>query len=231
MKRFYKEVDVRQDDAGWQVVLDGRPLRTQKGALQSVPTQGLAQMLAAEWRAQGDKIDLKSFVYRDMADFALDMVAPDREATIGKLLNFAETDTLCYRAARDDGIFQHQQDLWEPLVAAYEKRHSIRMERASGVIYQEQPAASLDALGARLQAEDDFTLAGLLTMASLAASLIVALAVLDEDVDPETLFAAANAEEDWQAELWGWDHAAEDVRATRMKAFVNAAEFVKAARA
>ncbi|APE27100.1 ATP12 family chaperone protein [Aurantiacibacter gangjinensis] len=230
MKRFYKDVSVAEAEGGWQVELDGRAIRTQSGGRQIVPTQALAQMLAAEWRAQGEEIDPKSFVYRDMADFALDVVAKDRGDTIGKLLSYAETDTLCYRAAPGEPLFDRQEEIWEPLVRACEARHGMRLERITGVIHQKQADGAIIALRERLESEDNFALAGLLTLTSLAASLVVGLAMLEDGANAEALFAAANAEEDWQAELWGWDHAAEEVRAARLEAFKRAAAFVAASR-
>lgn len=230
MKRFYRDVSVSAVDAGFQVMLDARPLRTQLGGQQIVPKQAMAEMLASEWRAQGEELDPRSFVFRDLADFALDIVRPDRAAAIGKLLSYAGTDTLCYRADPDQPLYKRQQDVWEPLVAACEARHGITLTRVSGIVHRAQPDDAIAALRERLEGEDDFTLAALVTMASLAASLVVPLAVLEDGADVAALFAAANAEEDWQAELWGWDEQAERVRAQRLEAFAKAAEFAAAAR-
>jgi len=231
MKRFYERVSVTQVEGAWQVSLDARPIRTQLGGQQLVPTQAMAELLAAEWRAQGEKIDPRSFVFRDLADFALDIIRPDRAAVIEKLLDYAGTDTLCYRADPDQPLYKRQQDLWEPLVKACEARHAIQFTRVSGIVHRVQSDETIAALRERLESEDDFTLAALLTNASLAASLIVPLAVLEDGADVPALFAAANAEEDWQAELWGWDTQAETVRAQRLEAFEKAAEFAAAARA
>ncbi|MEN7536468.1 ATP12 family chaperone protein [Aurantiacibacter flavus] len=230
MKRFYKDVSTARVDGGWQVQLDGRGLKTQGGGQQIVPTEAAAQLLAGEWAAQGEKIDPKSFVFRDLADLALDSVASDRAATVAKLLAYAETDTLCYRAEPGEALFERQDALWEPLVAACEERHAARFERISGIIHRAQPEATMAALRIRLERESDFTLAALLTLASLAASLITALAVIEHEAEAERLFTAANAEEDWQAELWGSDFEAEKVRALRLEAFLRAAEFAAAVR-
>ena len=230
MKRFWKEVAVEEHDGGWQVTLDGRPIRTQGGKPQVLPTRGLADALAKEFAEQGEKVDPKSFIFRDMADFAIDMVREDRAAHVAKLLAYAETDTLCYRADPDEPLYRRQQEVWEPIVAACEAAHGIRLERASGIIHRKQSDDALAALRARLHREDDFTLAALVTLASLGASLTAALAVLEDEADVDALFAATNLEEDWQAELWGQDHEAEVARKAKLEAFRRAAEFAKAAR-
>ena len=71
---------------------------------------------------------------RDLADYAIDHVRPERAAAIGKLLAYAETDTLCYRADPDEPLYRRQQALWEPLVAAFENHHGVRFERVSAAV-------------------------------------------------------------------------------------------------
>ena len=230
MKRFWKDVTVGPASGGWQVALDGRPLRTQGGkALQIVPTRALAELLAAEWRAQGPEVDPHGFPARDLADYALDRVAQDRAGVIAKLTAYGDTDTLLYRADPDEALHRRQLAKWEPLVSACEARHAIAFHRISGVIARPQPLPTLAALQALLEGLDDFTLAALEPLASIAASLITALAVLEEGADPAALFAAAHLEADWQAEQWGTDAEAEQTRARRLQAFTLATEFVRAA--
>lgn len=228
MKRFYADVSACPVGNGWQVQLDGRGVRTAGGLPQIVPTPALADLLAAEWRAQGDEIDPRTFIMRDMADYAIDLVARERPQTVAKLLTYGESDTLCYRADPDEPLYQRQRALWEPPVTACEARLGVSFKRVSGILHREQPPETLAALHKVLAAQDDFVLAGLVNLASLSASLIVALAALEPDADAAALFSAANAEEDWQAELWGWDWLAEDNRALRAEAFRLAMEFVRA---
>jgi chaperone required for assembly of F1-ATPase len=230
MKRFWTDVSVGEADGGFAVALDGRPIRTQGGAAQIVPTRKLAEALAEEWRAQGDEVDPRAFPLRDLADYAIDHVRPDRSTAIGKLLAYAEGDTLCYRADPDEPLFRRQLQLWEPVLGAFETRHGVKLARVSGVIHRPQPESALARLRAVLEAQDDFVLAALTTLASLAASLVVALEALEPQADPSGLFAAANCEQDWQAELWGWEPEAERTRAAKLAEFEAATRFARLAR-
>jgi len=230
MKRFYKDVAVEQAGGGWCVTLDGRSIRTQGGATQVVRTRALAEALAEEWRAQGDEIDPKSFFLRDLADYAIDRVAPHPAASVERLLPYLETDTLCYRADPDEPLYRRQQALWKPLVRALEARHGVRLERVSGVVHRPQPMPTRARLREVLETLDPFTLAALETLTSLAASLTIALLALEPDADLDALFAAANCEQDWQAEQWGWDAQAKQGRELRQSAFAQAARFARLAR-
>lgn len=230
MKRFWKDVGTEQAEGGYRITLDGRALRTQGGGAQLVPTVALAEQMAGEWRDQGAEIDPAAFPFRDLADFAIDHVRANRKGVIDTVLGYAETDTLCYRADPEEPLFARQQTLWEPLVKAIEARLGIRFERISGIIHRPQPAATMERLRHELGTLDDFTLSAVNTLAPPAASLIIALAAIQPGADAEQLFAAANAEEDWQAEQWGWEWTAEEKRAHKLAAFTRAASFAALAR-
>lgn len=230
MKRFYKDVTVTEADGGWRVLLDGRAIKTAGGRAQIVPTQALGEALAAEWADQGEEIDAARFVARDTADYAIDVVGAERDTALHSLLAYAETDTLCYRAETGEALHDRQMEVWEPLLAAAEHRWDVHFERIGGVIHRAQPAATLVRLAAVLATYDDFTLAALRPLASLAASLTIGLAALSPDADGQTLWDAANLEEDWQVDLWGKDAEAEALREKRYASFAAAMDFARLAR-
>jgi chaperone required for assembly of F1-ATPase len=226
VKRFYKDVTIAEQAGGWQVLLDGRGIKTVGGAPQLVPTRALAEALAAEWATQEEEVDPYSLPLRDQTDFAIDHVLRDPGETITKLLGYAETDTLCYRADPEDALFKRQQEVWEPLVTAMEQREGFGLYRISGIIHRAQPKASIEQLREHLACRDSFTLAGLYTMTSLAASLCIGLAALEDGADPEHLWHVANLEEEWQVELWGRDEQAEEQRARRGMEFARAHHWI-----
>lgn len=230
MKRFYKEAKAAPVTGGWQVQLDGRGVKTAAGKPQIVPSEALAAALAAEWAAQEEVIVPASFVLRDLADYAIDVVAADPADLCTTLLRFAETDTLCYRAEPGEPLYRRQLERWEPLLAAAEERHGETFERISGIIHRPQPAETLARLGDHLATQDPLTLAALNTLASLAASLVIGLAALEPDADAGALWIAAELDEEWQAEQWGRDAEAEERRTRRAAAFANAVRFAALAR-
>lgn len=231
MKRFWQDVTVEQEAGGWQVALDGRRLKTQGKRPQVVPTRALADLLAGEWAAQGDEIDAAFFPHRDMADYAIDRIATGEDDIVAKLLGFMETDTLCYRCDPDEPLYRRQLEMWEPLVTAFEVRNGVKVERISGILHRPQRAETIATLRNRLQTLDPLVIAPLFSLTSLSASLVIGLEALEDGVAPaEELWAAANLEEDWQAELWGEDAEASALRARRLADFTRALGFARAAR-
>ena len=231
MKRFYKDVSVAPEGTGWRVLLDGKPIRTPAKAAQVVPSEALAQVMALEWSEQEPEIDPTAFIFRDMAEYAIDVVARDPAAAAADLLRYAETDTLCYRAEPDEALHERQTQVWEPLLRAAEARWDVHFERVDGILHRPQPEATLTRMAAVLVPLDAFTLGALTTLTTLTASLVIGLAALEPGANGETLWAAANLEEDWQAELWGKDAEALALRARRLAEFSAAMRFAGLVRA
>ncbi|WP_206073228.1 ATP12 family chaperone protein [Erythrobacter colymbi] len=232
IRRFYKDVTLAGVAGGHQVMLDARGVKTVGGAPQIVPTAALGEAMAAEWRQQGEKIDPASLPLRDMADYAIDIVAADPAAVAKGLVAYGETDTLCYRADPDEPLHARQQAVWEPLLRQFEAAHGVTLVRVSGVVHRPQPPETLAKLEARLLALPPFVLAGVEAMTKLAASLVTALAALDatHEDEPLALWQAVCLEEEWQADLWGRDWEAEERRARREADFLRACAFARLAR-
>ena len=57
MKRFYKTVSLEPVTGGHAIRLDGRAVKTPARAELVLPTPALAAAVAAEWRAQAEKVD------------------------------------------------------------------------------------------------------------------------------------------------------------------------------
>ncbi|TNE52917.1 MAG: molecular chaperone, partial [Sphingomonadales bacterium] len=189
MKRFYKEVSVAETGDGWQVMLDGRGIKTVKGAAQIVPSRALAEAMAEEWATQGEKIDPATMLKRDQADYAIDLVAQNPASVIDEMIGFIETDTLCYRADPDEALFARQLETWEPLLEAFEAREAVKMVRVSGIMHRPQSPDTIEKMRQRLGNLDPFALAGLQAMASLTASLTIALSALEDGADLDLLWS------------------------------------------
>lgn len=229
MKRFWSEATAVPAGDGWRVMLDGRPVKTQGGSAQVVASAALGAALAAEWAAQGAVVNPESLPLRDLADYAIDVVVADRAAAIAQLLRYAASDTLCYRAEPDEPLHARQLAMWEPLLKAAEARWDVTFTRISGVIPAPQPPETLARLERALAAHSDATLAALITLSALAASLVIALAVLEAGANVAALWDAAELEEDWQAEQWGPDAEAQARRARRTASFSSAVQFAELA--
>ncbi len=228
MKRFYKTSQAAATEGGWQILLDGRAVRTPARGALLLPNQKLADLVAGEWADQGEDIQPDLMPFTGFANAAIDHVIPDPAGFASRMLNFGDTDTLLYRAQPEEPLAARQDEAWEPLVRWAEQRFDITLRRVAGIMHQPQPDLARSRFHAALQAQHPFVLSPLSVVASLSGSLVVTLAVAEGLHDAGHLFDLTNLEEDWQVELWGQDYLAEENRAHRVKQFTAAWDFVRA---
>ncbi len=107
-KRFYKSVSVAAGESGFQILLDGRPVRTPQRSLLAAPDETLALAIAGEWSAQVEYIDPAHMPLTRIVNSALDGVAREMDATAAEIVKYAGSDLLCYRADDPEALVAEQ---------------------------------------------------------------------------------------------------------------------------
>ncbi|MEL7272520.1 MAG: ATP12 family protein [Pseudomonadota bacterium] len=217
-KRFYKTAAVLEEADSFGVALDKRPVRTPGKALLASTSRDVAQMLAAEWDAQGERIDPMTMPVTRLLNTAIDGVATEMQAVQEDIIRFAGTDLLCYRAEGPDGLVQRQMEQWDPVLDWAQNALNARFELAAGVMHHAQPEATIAAFSTHVGMIDDpAVLAATHVMTTLTGSAIIALAALHGALDLDTSWRLAHLDEDWNIEQWGEDEEAAARRAMRFR--------------
>ena len=228
-KRFWKESAVVETGAGWGITLDGRAVKTPSKLDLAVPTRPMAEAIATEWDAQEDVIDPRIMPMTRFANSAIEKVKPQRSAVIEYLAEYGDTDLLCYRADSPEGLVTMQSDGWDPLLDWASEALGARLLVAQGVMHVAQPANALEALRSRVDAFDDFSLAGFHDLVGLSGSLVLALAVTGGRVSVDAAWDLSRIDEAWQISQWGEDEEAAIAAAAKRAAFGEAARFFQLA--
>lgn len=224
MKRFWTEVSV---DAR-EVRLDGRPVRTPGRVPLVLPTDALAEAVAGEWRGVGAAIDPRAMPLTGLANAAIDRIAPDPAPFAEGLARYGESDLLCYRADDPPELVARQAALWDPPLAWARGRYDIGFEVTTGIVHRAQPPATIARLGEAVGALGAWRLAGLSPVVTITGSLVLALALAERAMTVDAVWAAAQADEDWQAERWGEDALAAEACNARRRELGAAAAFLAA---
>lgn len=224
MKRFWKEVAI---DADGVVRLDDRPVRTPGRVPLALPSPALAEAIADEWRAVGDTIDPRAMPLTGLANAAIDRVVPDPRGFAAGLAAFGESDLLCYRAEAPPPLVARQAATWEPLLDWARARYDVHFEVTSGVMHRPQPPATIARLGEAIAARSPFELAALSPIVTISGSLVAALALVESAATAESVWEAAELDEDWQTEQWGRDELSLAARDSRRAGFEAGARFLR----
>lgn len=204
-KRFWKQADIAQVKAGWQVLLDGRPVRTPAKAQLAMPTRALARAVAEEWDAQETEVDPNAMPLTRAVNAAVDKVVPQHHDVAAMLAAYGATDLLCYRATEPAALHDRQRAAWDPLLDWAAEHCGGRLHTGQGIVPIAQPEAATAALGAPLFEADAFRLTALHDLVTVSGSLVLALAVDAGRIDADEAHRLSRIDEDWQIEQWGDD--------------------------
>ena len=224
-KRFWKAAQAEACEGGFTVKLDGRPVRTPAKAALVLPTQAMADAIAAEWDAQEEVVDPRTMPVTRGANAAIDKVRIQRDEVIALLAEYGDSDLLCYRAAGPEALIIRLAKAWDPMLDWAADKLGARLFVGEGVMHVTQKRDALDKLTAEVAAFDDFALAGVHDLISLSGSLILALAVSKDAIPVQEAWQLSRLDEHWQIEQWGEDEEAAAAEAAKKAAFFDAARF------
>jgi chaperone required for assembly of F1-ATPase len=209
MKRFWTSATVGPlPEGGYTVLLDGRPVRLPGGAPIRVAQRPLADALAAEWDAagnrQGGEMRPEALPLTRLVGTALERIAPDPAPTVAALAKYAETDLLCYRAD-DRRLAERQATEWQPLLDWAALHLDAPLRVTCGVMPVAQDPSALAALHGAVAARTPLALAALGIAVPALGSLVLGLALALRRLDAAEAFRLATLDETFQESFWGVD--------------------------
>lgn len=228
-KRFYTHVGVKEDAGGHAITLDDKTVRTPSRNLLAAPTRAIADVMAAEWHAQGEHIDPLSMPVTRLANSVLDAIATDEqiEAVRDDIAKYFGSDLLFYRASHPEALIAREAAAWDPVLYWAAEDLGARFILAEGVMHVSQPEPALAAARAALP-QDRWRVAALHMVTTITGSALLALALLRGRLSPDEVWVAAFVDENWNAEKWGLDEEAALRRAARKVDFDGAIAVLQA---
>ena len=226
-KRFWTDVNVLQDGAGFAIHLDTRPVKTPAKAPLIVPTRPMAQAIAEEWTKVDSVIDPNVMPFTRSANAAIDKVAEQFDEVAEIIAAYGGSDLLCYRAENPEDLVSRQAAGWDPLLVWATETYGAELRPTAGVMPIDQPATATAALAAQVEATTPFELTALHDLVAMSGSLVIGLAVATGRLDPDTAWALSRIDEQWQIEQWGEDDDALATARIKQSAFGHAAAFYR----
>jgi chaperone required for assembly of F1-ATPase len=223
VKRFYREVVTAPADWGYTVRLDARPVKTPRQRPLILPTPALAERVAAEWAAQGETVAPDTMRVNRLATTAIDLMPDRRTGAIEQVVEYVETDLLCYRAAFPAALADAQARHWDPPLAWLAATHGIRLETTASMTPLDPPATAIRGIAGIVAGLGDWPLVGLHALTTTTGSVVLALMVHARALAAAAAGAAALVDERFERQRWG-EEADAKARELRLLAEVEAAE-------
>jgi len=204
-KRFFENVDVEAAGAGYVVKLDGRVLKTPGKMDLSFASKNRANLVAAEWRAQGEDILPDTMPCTRLINVACEQTPSRRGELAREFRAYTSTDLLCYRSHNPKDLAARQEKSWQPVLDYAADNHAIALATTTGIKAVEQPEKSLNNAVDYAQALGNTDLTLLLHFTASYGSAILALSVMERHLHVDAAFALSRLDEIFQNERWGAD--------------------------
>ena len=215
-KRFWTDVTLDSDEAGHFVRLDGRELKTPNKNPVRVPSEAVAAKLKAEWDAvplavDGD-IDPTAMPVTRLSNVASEMDVARMASLADEARSYAGTDLLSYRTPDPAEYVARQSAAWDPWLD-WARERGVDLKTTDSLIAVEQPAASLDAVAAYARGLPGYSLTLFAHLVAVYGSAVLAMAVMEGELDPGEAFDLSVMDELYRDEVWGVDEDAAEKRA------------------
>lgn len=235
MKRFWDNATLEPGDAGFAILLDGRPMRLPGGAVLRLKAARLAAAIAEEWQEAGEtgggEMSVQEMPLTRLAGTAQERIAADPWPTIDAIARYGESDLLCYRAGHPAALVERQARGWQPWLDWAAATYDAPLRVRTGVVPIRQHRGAIAALRKAVAGYDPCGLAGLGLAVPALGSLVLGLALAEQQLDPTDAHRLGALDELYQAELWGEDAVAAARRAGIAADIALAARFMTLARA
>ncbi|HEY8963701.1 MAG TPA: ATP12 family protein [Alphaproteobacteria bacterium] len=197
MKRFYKDVATGPAlDGGLSVLLDNRPVRTPGKSLLTAPTESMAQVIADEWRAQGDLIVPQTMPITTLLTTCIDRTIPERQPLTETVLSYLNSDLLCYRVPDDEtGLHQEQNRLWSPWLTWFAGRFGHRLDTTTLLAAFSQADDAHRDISAYISSLGGHQFNVLQVATALTGSIVLALALTEQSITADQTYACVLCEE------------------------------------
>lgn len=206
-KKFYQSVTTDKQGDRYHILLDGRPAKTPARNILTGQTKAFAKVLADEWRAQKEIIDLKSMIVTRIAMSALDLTDQDRVKTEELVTSYLQTDLLCYFADGPQDLRERQEKSWCPYLE-WAATENIHLQAGTGIIHIDQHPTSIERVRSWLKRASDVELIVVARLTEMTGSALLAIWFWKNGGGAEKIFEVAQIDETFQAEKWGADQEA-----------------------
>ena len=226
-RRFYENVDIAAADGGFAVTLDGRPTRTPSGRPVRVPSAAIAEALAAEWAAQGERIDPETMPLVRLVNSAQEAGAEGVPGLQAEVVKYAASDLLLYRADSPRELVAEQERLWDGALVRLARHFGVGFQPTIGIVHQPQPPATLERLAEAIHDAPLLELVALVSITGITGSALLALAIRHGLLSSEEAWMAAHVDEDHNIRVWGAVEEATQQRSRRQREYAAAVRLLE----
>ena len=215
MKKFWETIEIKKKTSKeFYILLDDKKLKTPLKNELVLSNYLIAKEVLKEWDQSSDIIKTDDLVFYGLLSTAIDRVREEKNSYINDIINFIDTDLICYRADNPIDLVSFQNKHWDPVIMLIEKYINNNVSVFKGVMPSQQNSKVHHKIKKLVVELNDVQISVLHRITNLIGSVFLALCILKKDLSNKQAFELSFLDELWQAENWGYE---EDASAKRKR--------------
>ncbi|KAH9955608.1 ATP12-domain-containing protein [Russula dissimulans] len=207
LTRFWKTVHLQERGDTLAITLDSRPLKTPAGNPLLLPRSKrlAATLIITEWENQRNVLKSHALPMTSLAARAIDAMneVTSCDDVRKALLEYLDTDTICFHQDSPEPLVRLQDDHWNPLLTWARDTFDVELLTSDSVLFNTQPEATKRKFDKVLQGFDPWQMAAMERVTLTTKSFIIALALVHGRITAENAALASQVEVASQIERWG----------------------------
>ena len=215
MKKFWERIEIKKvSSKEFYILLDNKKLKTPLKKELILSNHLMAKEVLKEWDHSSEIINIDDLVFYSLLSTAIDKVSEERNSYINDIINFIDTDLICYRADNPIDLVSFQNKQWDPIISFIEKYINTKVSVFKGVMPSQQSSEVHHRFKNLIVELSDVQISVLHRITNLVGSVFLSLCILKKDLTHKQAFELSFLDELWQAENWGYE---DDASAKRKK--------------
>ena len=139
MKKFWETIEIKKvSSKEFYILLDNKKLKTPLKKELIFSNHLMAKEVLKEWDQRPDIINTDDLVFYGLLSTAIDRVREEKNSYINDIINFIDTDLICYRADNPIDLVSIQNKHWDPIISLIEKYINTKVSVFKGVMPSQQ---------------------------------------------------------------------------------------------
>ena len=206
MKKFWKKVSINKISSNsFQIMLDEKILKTPLKRELVLPNLNLTKEIVKEWDQDSKNINTESMIFYGLVSTSLDKIIDNKNLFIDDILDYIDTDLICYRAENPKELVELQRNKWDPILLLIEKYTGTNIQVFQGILPKKQDTAVYSKLSNLINQFNIFEISALHRITNITGSILLSLCVLKKDISANDVFELSFLDELWQEKNWGFD--------------------------
>ena len=124
----------KKSSNSYEILLDENVLKTPMKKKLTIQNSKIAEEIYKEWNQDKNILDTDAMIFYGIISTSIDKFNNNRILYVNEILNFIDTDLICYRAEEPNDLVQWQSKNWDPILLKVEKYINNKIDVFKGIM-------------------------------------------------------------------------------------------------